>query len=448
MPEPRFHPYSGPTHPNVRGWETIHVSSAHRGSRTAICLWLPTFELRLELVRNPGLDTTSVALLSPGESTRRTIWQVSERASISGVQPGHLVSQAISLCPSLTLLEPDPAHYDTAQQEMLNALSDLSPIVEPDGRGRIFVGMDGLDRLYGSAPHQLDRCFAALFGVFPRPLVAATRAGWALGKFGAWVAAASAGPGAPVIVPERELANFLTKCPVGALPVDAVMIQRLERLGICTLGSLTALPDPALVGQFGSEGHRALAWATGQRIDPVRPFHRPRPIRSSLDLPVPVGNLATLYTALDHLLERALARPARRGRSIQGVRMIAYLEEDGSWSTEVVLREPTAQRDRLAFPIRSRMESSPPPRAVEKLSVEFFQFGPATTQTGLFGRQEKSGRAAAGHEFSEDTVPHALREAVRELKLKLGYSPLYRVVEVDPWSRMPERRHALLSFDP
>src|SRR5687768_15424109 len=48
---------------------------SHRamGSRQALCLWLPTFELRLELVRTPELDSTSVALLSPGESTRRTI---------------------------------------------------------------------------------------------------------------------------------------------------------------------------------------------------------------------------------------------------------------------------------------------------------------------------------------------------------------------------------------
>ena len=45
--------------------------------------------------------------------TRRTIWQVSERAAIAGVLPGQQVSQAISLCPALTLLEPDPSHYDT-----------------------------------------------------------------------------------------------------------------------------------------------------------------------------------------------------------------------------------------------------------------------------------------------------------------------------------------------
>ena len=51
-------------------------------------------------------------------------------------------------------------------------------------------------------------------------------------------------------------------------------------------------------------------------------------------------------------------------------------------------------------------------------------------------------------ELEEGAVPPPLQEAVKELKLKLGHSPLYRVVEVDPWSRIPERRHALLNFEP
>ncbi|MEJ2540965.1 MAG: hypothetical protein P8188_13505 [Gemmatimonadota bacterium] len=60
------------------------TATARKGSRTALCLWLPTFELRLELVRSPELDRTSVALLSPDESARRTVWQVSERAFEAG----------------------------------------------------------------------------------------------------------------------------------------------------------------------------------------------------------------------------------------------------------------------------------------------------------------------------------------------------------------------------
>jgi nucleotidyltransferase/DNA polymerase involved in DNA repair len=419
-----------------------------RGSRTALCLWLPTFELRLELVRSPELDSTSVALLAPEEGARREIWQVCERAFLAGVRPGMLISQAISLCPSLTLLEPDPAHYDATMEEMLEVLSEISPVVEPSERGRIFVGMDGMHRIYGAPFRQVEQAFRILLRVFPPLLAAAIRAGRAPGKFGAWVAAVSARSGEPVLIEEEELRPFLARCPVSSLPVSALMIQRLERLGIHTLGDLTRLPEPALASQFGDEGRQALAWATGRRIDPVRPYHRPRPIRVALDFPSPVGQIEILHGALDHLLERGLSRPSRQGRSIQGIRLKARLEGGGSWTLETVLREPTARRDRIVFALRSRMGLSPPPRAVETLAVEFFEFGPPTSQMGLFDRKEAGGRKEEGRELTQGAIPSALREAVRELKLKLGHSPLYRVVEMDPWSRIPERRHALLNFDP
>jgi nucleotidyltransferase/DNA polymerase involved in DNA repair len=390
-----------------------------------------------------------VALLSPGEGVRRTVWQVSERAYEAGVRPGQLVSQAISLCPSLTLLEPDPAHYDAAVEAMLETLIELTPVVEPAGeRGKVFLGMDGLGRLYGSPPNQVRRMLRALFRVFPAPLVAATRAGMAPGTFGAWVAAVSSGPGEPVIVAEEELRGFLARRPVGALPVEAEMVERLERLGVKTLGAMARFPEPALVAQFGQDGRDALAWATGRRVDPVRPWHRPRPIRVALDFPSPAGQVDLLHGAVDRLLERALSRPARRGRSVRTLRLTGRLEESGSWSVDAVLREPSADRERLAFLLRSRMQLTPPPRAVESLALELVRFGPPASQEDLFGRDQESGREAAGHTLADGSVPASLRRAVRELKLRLGHSPLYRVVELDPWSRIPERRHALLSFDP
>jgi len=416
-------------------------------SRQALCLWLPTFELRLELVRSPELDSTSVALLSDGESTRRTVWQVSERAHEAGVRPGQLVSQAVSLCTSLTLLEPDPAHYDAAVDTMLEVLTELTPVIEPAGRGRVFLGMDGLDRLFGSSNHQIDRALRLLFQVFPAPLVAATRAGLAPGKFGAWVAAASARSGRPVLIPEAHLGSFLTECPIGSLPVDPLVIQRLERLGVHTLGELRRFPEPALVAQFGEDGRNALAWSTAHRIDPVRPWHRPHPIRVSLEFSNPVGLTGTLHSALDRLVERALTRTARRGRSVTGVRIGAHLEGGGSWFVETVLHEPTSDRERIAAPLRAKMAIVPPPRAVETLLLEFTEFGVQSTHTQLFDRKTEGSRATGCLDFNEGEVPVSIRDAVKELKLRIGYAPLYRVVEVDPWSRIPERRHALLSVD-
>ena len=147
-------------------------------------------------------------------------------------------------------------------------------------------------------------------------------------------------------------------------------------------------------------------------------------------------------------MEKALSRPARRGRSVRGVRLRVRLEGGGSWSVESILREPTARKSSLTFPLRGKMAISPPPRAVESMVVELFKFGPATSQPGFFDRKQEGGRESGGLALEEELLPHSLKEAVKELTLKLGFSPLFRVVEMDPWSRIPERRYALLNFEP
>jgi len=362
------------------------------------------------------------------------------------------VSRAVTLCPSLTLLEPDPAHYDAAMDEILEALEGVSPVVEPVDRGLIHVGVDGLERLYGSPRNQVDRILHALLEILPPPLVAAIRAGRAPGMFGAWVAAASAQPGRPVLVEEEKLVPFLASRPVSALPVSAAMAERLDRLGITTLGELGRIPLADLMRQFGAEGREARALARGERTDPVRAIHRPRPIRVSLDFPAPVGEREALHRGVDRLLERALARPERKERSVRALRAGGHLEGGGSWQIEVTLREPLARREALSSPLRGRISLSPPPRALETLFVELFDFGAPATQASLFDRKEEgawgTGERGTGNARRSEEASKAIREAVRELTLRLGHSPLYRVVEVDPWSRIPERRHALLPLEP
>jgi DNA polymerase-4/protein ImuB len=41
-----------------------------------------------------------------------------------------------------------------------------------------------------------------------------------------------------------------------------------------------------------------------------------------------------------------------------------------------------------------------------------------------------------------------LIDAARQLKQRYGESPLAHIVEVEPWSRVPESRFALISYDP
>ena len=429
---------------------------AGRGSRMALCLWWPGFELELERVRTPSLADQPLALPTVGD--RRRIEMECALAASFGVEPGMIVSQAIALCPSLVLCEPDPDFHDAARDRIAEVLRGWSPVVERSAdRGRFFVGVDGLERLYGPPERQIAGLRAGLEALSPW-LASSARVGYAPGKFAAWVAARSVEParsaglaepgraGADVCVAAADLAAFLGPQPVDVLPVSPRMVGRLKRLGVGRLWQLVRMPEPALVSQFGADGRRALAWARGTRIDRVRPEAPARPIRVALDFPSPIGQLELLHAALDRLIGRALEHPRRRGKSVRGLRVSASLEDGGSWSIRAIAREPTSEPERLGAFLRSRIALDRPRRAVETLRLELFRFGPASAQTGLFDPKEGAPRAFGSLETKDGELLPAFRRAARVLRLRLGAAALYRVLELEPNSRLPERRHALMEI--
>jgi len=413
----------------------------------ALCIWWPGFELQLERARAPELKDLPLALSDSNAGTRRSIEQACPLAMLDGVHPGIPISQAVALCPSLVLLEQDPDFYDAARHRLLETLRCWSPVVELSrDRGRLFVGVDGLERLYGGPTEQLSDIRLRVRRRFPPGTVSDVRFGYAPGKFAAWVAARAAAPGSGSIVPPHELATYLSRQPIDVLPVSPRMIRRLKRLGVERLARLIVIPEPALVAQFGAEGRRALAWATGRRIDRVRPEPRERPVRVSLDFLAPIGQLGLVHAAFDRLLREALERSRRGGCSVQGIRLGASLEDGGSWAIRAILKDPTSRADRLEAFIRSRIALSPPPRAIEGLRLEFFRFGPSTVQVDLFDPKGDAPGAGGEIETKNGELLPALQEASRLLRLQLGEGVLYRVLDLQPGSRIPERRHALLEL--
>src|SRR5213596_738773 len=250
-------------------------------SSVAVCVWIPLFALRCEEARRPELASQPSALLAP-DASRRVVWQVSPLARHAGVRPGMTVSQAIGLCPALRLCEPDPVHYDAQFSRLLAALGQVSPVIEPAELGRAFVGTDGLEGLYGSVEQIIEAIkrgtrnaergteteSSLACSAFPLPR-SAFRVGWGKGKFVSWVAATRARPGEAVIVRPGEEAPFLSAQPLAVLPLDPDTHRRLRQLGLKTLGRLAALPEEAVVSQFGGAGRRLWQLAAGVAVEQV-----------------------------------------------------------------------------------------------------------------------------------------------------------------------------------
>jgi nucleotidyltransferase/DNA polymerase involved in DNA repair len=380
---------------------------------------------------------------------------VSTIARRMGVKPGVTVSQAIGLCSPLVLLEPDPVWYDEQFARLLLALSHVSPVIEPAELGRAYVGVDGLEGLYGGPERVLAEIAAAaaeaavaagdlatVCSAAPAasPASAAVRLGWGRGKFTAWVAATRAKPGEFVIVADEHRLAFLAAQPVAALPLDPDTHRRLYQLGLKTLGDLTALPEAAVTSQFGRLGRLVWRLAAGLITDPVTGRETPEPITAELDFPTPIADRVILANTIDKLVERALKSPRRTGWRVHTVRARAALEQGASWLIELTLKDPSADQHRLAAPLKMRLEQAPPTGAVERLAVEFTAFAPGTSELQLFARDAQSAARAGRHK--------ALRAAVHEIKARLKRSTLYHVIEVHPWSRLPERRYALIDYEP
>ena len=419
----------------------------------AACCWIPLFALRCEVARRPELASRPqpLALLAPDAGRR--LWQVAPLARRAGVRPGMTVNQAIGLCPTLKLCEPDPVHYDEQFARLVAALVTVSPVIEPAELGRAYVGTDGLEGLYGEPEKIVETIMCEMRSaecgvVDENPLVnsalhtphSALRVGWGKGKFVSWVAATRARPGAAVIVRAGEEEQFLSVQPLAALPLDPDTHRRLRQLGIKTLGALAAIPEEAVVSQFGRAGRRLWRLAAGRISEPVMGQAVPEPIVAALAFFSPVGELELLGHAMDKLIERALRDPRRSGWRVQVVRLRAELEHGASWLAAATLKDPSAVRERIAAPLKTQLERSPPGGAVERLVVEFTGFAPGTTELQLFAR-DATAAARAGRR-------RALRSAAREIALRIKRPMLYHVIEVQPWSRLPERRYALIDFEP
>src|SRR5205085_4261945 len=118
----------------------------------------------------------------------------------------------------------------------------------------------------------------------------------------------------------RRLAAYLAPLPVSLLttrPEVAALPEALDRFGINTLGELAALPRAALADRFGAAGPLARDLARG-RDTPLRPRPAAERLQEVLELPESAAG-PQLERALGLLIDRGLARPERRGRTLRAV---------------------------------------------------------------------------------------------------------------------------------
>ena len=246
-------------------------------------------------------------------------------------------------------------------------------------------------------------------------------------------AAASVARG--VVLQDAATPEFLASLPIEVLPLPPDIHQRLHLFGLDQLGQFVALPRSAVQAQFGRQGTRAWELARGHEDSPIVPRRAEVRVTEEVDLPAPTVLSEPLIAGTRSLLQRALARQEVRGQSLRRLDWRLSLESGEQVGRRFVFREPTADAARMLFVVRSK---------VERLQLGSAGIALAVTLSGLCSEY--------GHQSNLWPVgPRRYRElvdAVEQLHARAEDAQVFRIVEVQPWSRIPERQLALVAFGP
>jgi protein ImuB len=423
-----------------------------------VCVLVPRFKLAVAAGGREALASGPLAL-APEIGREPLVGETSAAAEAVGVRAGMRLGEALARCPTLRLVAPDPAGVADAWERLVGALESIGAAVETEGPGIAWFEERGLRGLHGGSvegviaavrralvPRSRAHGGGARVGVAPgrtSPRAggasgsaashgapgagshgAAARIGAAPSRFAALAAAHRARPRRPEIAPDSpaRLAAYLAPLPVsllGAYPEVALLPEVLERFGIATLGELAKFSRADLADRFGAAGVRARELARG-RDTPLRPRVPSERLEERLDLPESALG-PQLERALGLLIDRVLARPERRGRSLRAVVLSAALVGGGTWRSRLTFREAQADPRRMRLALVGRLADLPAPADALRLRVE--EFGPPAVKRAR------------------------LREAVRQTRAAAGPEAALRILAVDPDSRVPERRLALAPWE-
>jgi protein ImuB len=302
----------------------------------------------------------------------------------------------------------DPVAVAEATESMVRSLEAIGAAVESERPGEAFLALDGLRGLHGGST-------AGVLAAARKALGEGAAIGTGPTRFRAFLAAGAWPRPVPV-------AAFRTRLATTEREAND-LIEALERLGIGSIEAFARLSPDQVADRFGPLGLRALRLCRGEE-EPLRLRAPHEDLSEEIELPEGTAGLQ-LDRAIELLVDRLLAAPRRRGRTLLGLRLGARLAAGGSWSVEQGLGRPSASRRVLCNVLVPRLEGLPGPASA--LGLRALGLGPPARdqlELALGGTEPRRRRLGA---------------AVREVRAAQGAGALLRILPVDAASRVPER---------
>ena len=310
----------------------------------------------LELAQRPDLYGVPVVV---GDWEEHVI-AASEEALPFGVLPGMPLRQAEHLCPNATFLLPAPDAAARLREMIASALYDVAPTVEVRVEGIAWLDVSAVPKP-GESIREARRRLRAATGREPR-------LGLAPGPFSARIAAARARAGRLMCIEDARA--FLAPLPSHELPLDEEQLERLDLLGLRTLGAVAALGPRELESQLGLEGRHAVMLARGLEPDQLNPWSPPLFTSAHRQLDSPVEDREALLFVARGLCSDLAEEMSLRAAGAKQVRVRLLFESGDPDMRDSIVRHPLSSAAELFGLIGSWIKEWQPRAPITELWIE------------------------------------------------------------------------------
>jgi len=224
------------------------------------------FFISCEMTRNDPLVGIPAAVAGDPKKRSGIILAANYEARSFGVKTAMVLHEALKRCPRLSLVPPDHHFYHQKSEEVMELLSNYTPVMEQNSIDEAWLDMTGCEGLFGEPLTAAKSIIDEIKG----RLRLWCSIGIAENKFLAKMAAEMKKPLGITELWQQDVPKKLWPLPVNEMyGIGAKTAEKLNRMGMKSIGDLAKSDKDHLIRAFGKSGHEIYLRANGIDDSPV-----------------------------------------------------------------------------------------------------------------------------------------------------------------------------------
>jgi protein ImuB len=278
-------------------------------SKRYMSIWFCYLSTDWQVLRRPELKGLPFVFAFPVKG-RLLVISLNAEAKNLGICSGMAVADAKAMVPDLKVLDDKPGRAAKLLQGLGEWCIRYAPLVALDSPDGLIMDVSGCTHLWGGEHAYLNEIKNRLQSKGYQVSVAIADtigAAWAVARYGK----------GNHVIRTGEQTDALLTLPAASLRLETVVLDRLQKLGLCQVGSFISMPRSNLRRRFGESLLLRIQQATGQEEEQIIPICLPATYQERLPCMEPIRTAIGIKIAIQKLLEGLCKQLGAQGLGIR-----------------------------------------------------------------------------------------------------------------------------------